>query len=343
MKKIIIITIVCLICALSYADEYGYYGDAFILAGKSSQSIAMGGIGLTSLDGISSIISNPAGLVGYRNKEVYSQYNNLYGLATQNSIGFSVPYGKYQIGAILNTVGVQLYRRDDIIGNLPNVNDRREYVREFLDVETFYDFESALILSIARETPFDIKLGWSYDRFTIYLQYGMNAKIIYKILDGSSAIGAGLDGGVRLIIPGNEVFYIKKLGDISFGLNMENIIQSPIIWFDKKDDNGNMRIMGGIALNQPLLFIKSELKMALDAYIYENRFFPNYGVRYGFQLRVKDFIDLRFGKDLSSIAGGIGIKLPIPIGKLKIDYSIQYHEINWSHLISISYFWGERQ
>lgn len=341
MRKLFVITLLCLIISVSYAD-YGYYGDAFILAGKSSQSIGMGGTGLTSLNGITSIISNPAGLAGYRSKEIYSQYNNLYGLATQNNIGISLPYGKYQIGAMLNTVGVQLYRRSDIINNIPNINDRREYVRDFLELETFYDFESALSLAIARETPIDIKLGWSYDRFTIYLQYGLNLKLIYKSLDNTSALGAGLDGGVRLIVPGREVFYIKRLGDISIGLNIENIIQSPIIWFNNLNDYGNMRIMGGIALHQPIRFIQSELKFALDSYIYESQFFPNYGIRYGFQLKIKDFIDIRFGKDLSSISGGIGLKLQIPSGKLGIDYSIQYHEINWSHLISLSYYWGEK-
>jgi hypothetical protein len=340
MKNIIKIIALSLIISVSFAD-YGYYGDAFILAGKSSQSIAMGGTGLTSLNGISSIISNPAGLAGYRQKEIYSQYNNLYGLATQNSIGFSMPYGNYQIGAIVNTVGVQLYRRDDIITNIPNINDRREYVRDFLDLESFYDFEGAALLSIARETPLDIKLGWSYDRFTIYFQYGLNLKLIYKSLDGESALGAGVDGGMRLIVPGNQVFYIKHMGDISIGLNMENVIQSPIIWFNNLNDYGNMRITGGIALHQPIKILQSELKIALDGYIYESQFFPKYGVRYGFQWKVKDFLDIRFGKDLSSITGGLGLKVSIPGGKLGIDYSIQYHEINWSHLVSLSYYWGE--
>lgn len=321
--------------------EYGYYGDAFIIAGKPSQSIAMGGTGLTSLNGITSIISNPAGLAGYRQKEIYTQYNNLFGLASQNSIGMSFPYGNYQIGFMLNTVGVQLHYRDDIINDIPSINDRREYVRQALDMDVFYDLESALLMSIARETPIDIKLGWSYDRFTIYLQYGLNAKVIYKSLNGSSAIGAGLDGGFKLVIPGNEVFYIKKLGDLSFGLNVENIVQSPIIWFNELKDNGNMRITAGVALHQLVRFLQSELKIAVDGYIYESQFIPGYGVRYGMQWKIKDFIDIRFGKDYSSISGGVGLKMPIPSGKLKIDYTIQRHEINWSHLISLSYFWGK--
>ncbi len=340
MKSIIKIIALSLIISVSFAD-YGYYGDAFVLAGKSSQSIAMGGTGLTSLNGISSIISNPAGLAGYRQKEIYSQYNNLYGLATQSSIGFSMPYGNYQIGAVVNTVGVQLYRRDDIINNIPNINDRREYVRDFLDMETFYDLEGAALFSIASETPIDIKLGWSYDRFIIYFQYGLNIKLIYKSLDAESALGAGVDGGMRLIIPGNQVFYLKRMGDISIGLNVENIIQTPIIWFNNLNDYGNMRITGGIALHQPIKILQSELKFALDGYIYESRFFPNYGVRYGFQWKVKDFLNIRFGRDLSSITGGLGLKVSIPGGKLGIDYSIQYHEINWSHLVSLSYYWGE--
>ena len=340
MKKNIIVLLFCLTVSISYAG-YGYYGDAFIVAGKSSQSIGMGGTGLASLNGIISIISNPAGLSGYRGKEIYSQYHNLYGMAAQNNIGVSFPYGKYQIGAMINTVGVPLDRRPDIISSIPNINDRREYIRDFLGVDVFYDFESAILLSIARETPIDIKLGWSYDRFTVYLQYGANIKFIYKSLDNTSALGAGIDGGLRLLLPGNEIFYIKKLGIISVGLTFENIIQSPIIWFNNLNDLGNMRILGGLALNQPIQVLQSNLLLSLDGYVFESNFFPNYGVRYGAQLTIKDFIDIRFGRDLSSITGGAGIKLAIPGGKLKIDYSLQYHEINWSHLISLSYFWSE--
>jgi hypothetical protein len=341
MKKHILIILLCIISSISFAD-YGYYGDAFVLAGKSSQSIAMGGTGLTSINGITSIITNPAGLAGYNRKELYTQYNNLFGLAAQNSIGFSMPFGDYQVGIMLNTVGVELYYRDDIINRIPNINERRAYVRQTLNLETFYDIESALMFSMAKETPIDIKLGWSYDRFTIYLQYGINAKLFYKSLDNSSAIGGGVDIGTRLIIPGNQVFYIKRLGDISIGLNMENIIQSPILWFDHLNDYGNMRITGGIALHQPVTVLKSKIIFALDGYVYESKFFPNYGVRYGIQWSYNDLIDFRFGKDLSSYSAGIGVNLKVFSGLLKIDYAIQNHEINWSHLVSLSYYWGEK-
>lgn len=343
MKKRIIKTVLMLSLFTSAFAGYGFYGDAFILAGKSSQSTAMGGTGLTSLNGISSVISNPAGLIGFREKEVFTQFNNLYGLAFQNSLGISVPYGDYQIGAIVNTVGVQLYRREDIVNQIPNINQRRNYVRDFLPTETFFDLENAVLLSVAHETPLDIKLGWSYDRFIINMQYGANVKFIYKTLDGSSALGAGVDAGIRFLIPGNEVFYIKRLGEISIGLNAENIIKSPVIWFNKLDDFGNMRLTGGIALHQPVKALSSELSLVLDGYIFESRFFPPYGVRYGFQWKVKDFLDIRFGKDLSSITGGAGVKLPVAAGKLRVDYSIQRHEINWTHLISLSYYWGENK
>jgi hypothetical protein len=342
MKKIIITILLSVFFSASFAD-YGYYADAFMLAGKSSQSIAMGGTGLTSINGIISVITNPAGLAGYDKKEIYTQYNNLFGLATQNSIGYSRPFGNYQIGLLLNTVGVQLYYREDIVNDIPNINERREYVRQALNLETFYDLETALLFSIARETPIDIKLGWSYDRFTIYFQYGLNVKLLYKSLNNSSAIGGGVDIGARLLIPGNEVFYIKKLGTISMGLNLENIIQSPVIWFDHLNDYGNMRITGGVALHQPIKFLESNLIFALDGYIFESQFFPDYGVRYGIQWTYRDFIDVRFGKDLSSYTAGAGIYIPVGNGKLKIDYSIQNHEINWSHLISLSYYWGDKK
>jgi len=339
MKKTIIIAIICLLTVSAHAD-YGYYGDAFIMAGRSAKSIAMGNTGLTSLNGISSVVTNPAGLIGIREKEVFTQYNSLFGLATQNSIGLSMPFGQYQVGIMLNTVGVQLNYRDDIINTIPNINDRREYVRQALELDTFYDLETALLMSVARETPIDIKMGWSYDRFTVYLQYGLNVKLIYKSLDSESAFGGGIDAGLRLIVPGDEIFYIKNLGKISIGLNLENLIQSPIIWFNHLNDYGNMRIVGGVALHQPLKFAFSEVTVALDGYVYESNFLPGYGVRYGLQWNIKDFIDLRFGRDFSSFTGGAGLKFDIPGGKLRVDYSIQKHEINWSHLVSISYNWG---
>ena len=341
MKKYFLIILLSIITSVSFAD-YGYYGDAFIVAGRPSQSIGMGGVGLTSINGITSVITNPAGLAGYKEKEVYTQYNSLFGMASQNSIGISIPYGKYQIGAMLNTVGVQLYFREDILNDIPNINQRREYVRQVLDLGTFYDLETALLLSVARETPIDIKLGWSYDRFTIYLQYGLNLKLIYKSLNNNSAIGGGIDAGMRLILPGNEVFYIKRLGDISLGLNIENIIKSPIIWFNNLNDYGNMKITSGISLKQPVKFLKSEVILAIDTYFYESEFFPNHGARYGFQWTYNKLIDIRFGKDFSSYSGGIGVLLPVFQGKVKLDYSIQNHEINWSHLISLSYYWGEK-
>jgi hypothetical protein len=339
MKKPYKILLVLLLVTQVYAD-YGFYGDAFIVAGKSSQSGAMGGTGLTSLDGIGSVITNPAGLVGYRNKEVLTQYRSLFGLASQSSIGISMPYGKYQLGAMLNMVGVQLYRRDDIITQIPNINARRDFVRDFLSTDKFYDLETAMLLSAAGEEALDIKLGWSYDRFIIYMQYGASVKLIYKALDGSSALGAGIDAGIRFLVPGNEVFYIRGLGTIALGLNMENIVKSPVIWFDRLDDYGNMRINGGIALHQPLPAMSSELRLVLDGVIYESRFFPSYGVRYGMQWRIKDFLDIRLGKDLSAVTGGVGVLLPAMEGKMRVDYSIQYHEIHWSHLVTLSYFWG---
>lgn len=340
VKKQIVIFLLIISTVLAYAG-YGYYGDAFILAGKSAQSIAMGGIGVSSLTGIKSVISNPAGLAGFRSKEVYTQYNNLYGLAFQNSIGMSLPFGKYQVGVILNTVGAQLNYREDIIREIPNINDRREYLSELTSVETFYDLENALLLSFAQEIPINVKIGWSYDRFTMIFQYGVNAKIIYKTLDSHSALGAGVDAGARLTVSGKDILSIRKMGDITFALNIENVVQSPINWFDGQwMEQGNMRLLGGLSFVQAIESLESEILIAAEGYVFESEFFPDYGIRYGLQWNLKDFLDFRIGKDLNSVTGGLGCKLDIPTGTLKIDYAIQYHEINWSHLISVSYFWS---
>lgn len=341
--KMILVLLLCLGMNKVFA-AYGYYADAFIVAGRSAQSIAMGGTGLTSIDGVVSLFSNPAGLAANNGNEFYTQFNNLYGLAFQNSLGYSSSFGDYKFGVALNTVGAQLYYRDDIISEIPNINDRREYIRNFLSVDNFYDLENALLFSFAGNLPFDVKMGWSYDRIKIHLQYGLTAKMIYKNLANESAIGGGLDGGVRLFVPGQDIFNIRGMGDVVIALNLENMIQSPVIWFNGQwADQGNMRMSGAIALHQPINALSSELRLTMEGYIFENKFFPDYGTRFGLQWRLNNKIDFRLGKDLSSLTGGVGVLLPIPSGKLKLDYALQYHEINWSHLVSLAYYWGPKK
>lgn len=343
--KIILTLLFCLGASKGFAG-YGYYADAFIAAGRSAQSIAMGGAGLTSIDGIASLFSNSAGLAGSEKNELYTQFNNLYGLAFQNSLAYSSSFGEYKFGIALNTVGAQLSYRDDIISEIPNINDRREYIRSLLfeDGDNFYDLENALLFSFAGELPFDVKIGWSYEKIRFRLQYGLTAKVIYKNLANESAFGGGLDAGVRLFIPGADVLSIRKLGDLVFALNFENIIQSPVIWFNGQwADRGNMRVSGAIALHQDITSLSSELRLTMEGYIFENELFPGYGTRFGLQWRLNNKIDFRLGKDLSSFTGGLGVFLPIPGGKLKLDYALQYHEINWSHLLSLAYYWGAKE
>lgn len=340
LKKLLILFVSLI--GIIYAD-YGFYGDAFILAGKSAQSSAMGGTDVSSLHGIQSILGNPAGLYGYRDKECYIQFNDLYGLAFQNAVGFSFPHGNYQLGILWNTVGVQLDRRDDVFSQFSSLDERRDYVRDYFSTETFYDLESVLLLSAATSFPLDIKLGWAYDRFTIYMPVGFNVKMIYKSLDKAQAIGAGVDAGVKLLIPGNEIFYIKNLGTISLGMNIQNIAKSPIVWLNNLDDFGNMRMLGGIALLQPFKKLKSHAIINVEGYIYESQFFPEYGRRYGFEWTYQDMVSLRFGKDLSSLTAGVGAIIPLQGQELRIDYSMQYHDIDWSHLLTVSYNWGKKK
>ncbi|MFA6619133.1 MAG: hypothetical protein WCT23_08710, partial [Candidatus Neomarinimicrobiota bacterium] len=310
--KTILILLCCLATSKGFAG-YGYYADAFIVAGRSAQSIAMGGTGLTSIDGVASLFSNSAGLASSEKNEFYTQFNNLYGLAFQNSLAYSSSFGEYRFGIALNTVGAQLHYRDDILSEIPNINDRREYIRSLLldEADSFYDLENALLLTFAGELPFDIKTGWSFDRVNLCLQYGLTAKVIYKNLANESAMGGGMDAGLRLFVPGSDIFNIRKMGDLVLALNIENFIQSPVIWFNGKwADQGNMRMSGAIALHQDIPSLSSEVRLIMEGYIFENQLFPGYGTRFGLQWRLNNKIDFRLGKDLSSFTGGLGVFLP---------------------------------
>ncbi|MDZ7820696.1 MAG: hypothetical protein U5N26_02135 [Candidatus Marinimicrobia bacterium] len=125
-------------CFTSVFAGYGFYGDAFILAGRSSQSTATGkGTGLTSLNGIASVIPNSADSVtGTRRYSPSSTIST--GWRSRTASGSPCPTGVISWGPSSNTVGVQLYRRGDLVSEIPNIDQRRDYVRDFLPSGTFF-------------------------------------------------------------------------------------------------------------------------------------------------------------------------------------------------------------
>ncbi len=336
MKKIIFIILIQVIYLFA-----GNYGDAFIHASKPASIVGLGNIGVTQVTGIQSILVNPAGLSQVNRNEIFIQYNNLFGLGYQHSLGMMTKYGdKYYLGVTWNRVAV-----DDLTERINlfeyDLEERRTYVREhYGEGDKFSDAENVVHLTFATNLPHVINVGWAYDKFEIGNPIGINIKLLSKsIYHGKgTAKGAGVDIGTKFIIPGSEIFSIPKFGDIIVGLNLENVYQTPIIWSSGHIDMAKMKFHSGISLQQPVKFFNSMIWIMFEKEItkYESN------SRYGFQWRFKNLLDLRFGQDLLNYNIGFGLKLPYKKYHIKIDYSLENHPLDMVHRISLTLYGREK-
>ncbi|MEA1987526.1 MAG: hypothetical protein U9N76_08580 [Candidatus Marinimicrobia bacterium] len=330
MRKIILIILIQSINIFA-----GDYGDAFIHASRPASMIGIGNNGVTQIKGIQSVLVNPAGLAEVKRTEFFMQYNNLFGMGYQHGTGMMFQYGnKYSIGATWNRVAINnLVERENIFDL--ELLERREYVRTHLGVgDIFSDTEDVIHLTLARNFTHIVNVGWAYDKFKIENPLGINIKLLSKSLyhGEGEAKGAGVDIGTKFIIPGREIFSMPKMGNIILGLNLENVYQTPIIWTNGHVDMAKMKLFSGIALQQPVRILDSELLILFENE--KSKYESNY--KYGFQWRFKDILDLRFGKDLLNYNIGFGLLLPLNKYHFKIDYSLENHSIETVHRISLT-------
>lgn len=314
----------------------GAYGDAFIQASLPAHAAGMGSVAVTQLRGLSSVIANPSGLSQDSVLAAFAQYSSMFGLASQSSLGIHLPsVGDYHLAVSWYHLGVDdIALRPDITDSLSLV-DRRNYLREHLgsDWETFNDRENAVYLTLARNYQRNIKVGWAYDQFTIGNPVGISVKMINKSILDERAYGVGIDFGTKFIIPGNQIFYFRHLGDFVLGLNLENVYTTGIYWTTRHVDQVWMTVRSGIALHQPLYVIRSELWI-----IYERKEIADAATeRFGIDFRMADRVSLRLGKDYYEWNGGLGLRLTLFDRDILLDYAYQQHSLNATHRTTLTF------
>jgi hypothetical protein len=332
MKKILL-----LILILLQSSFAGRYGDAFIQTSLPAHASAMGNTAVTQLRGLSSIISNPAGLAQERQNSLLLQYSDVFGLASQSSMAFHYAgLGKYHLGVSWFNVNVGgIAMRPDILDSLSFI-ERRNFLRQrgFDAWETFSNREDAVYITLARSFTHNVKIGWAYDEFNIINPVGLSIKMLNKSVLEESGRGVGIDFGTKFIIPGREIFYIRKLGDFVLGLNVENVYTTGIYWTTRHVDQVWMTFRGGIALHQPLEIIRSEMWLIWE----QKALFDSETNRYGIDFRMADRVSIRIGRDFYNWNGGIGLRLTLAGRDLVFDYAYQAHPLDDAHRMTFTIF-----
>ncbi|MDD3806726.1 MAG: hypothetical protein PHE86_01645, partial [Candidatus Marinimicrobia bacterium] len=289
MTKRLIIIILLTISSLSA----GKYGDAFMLTAYPAAAMGAGHVGVTNLTGIRSVPMNPAGLSEGERMEAFLQYHSLYGLGFQYALGYKNLYADVWHWAVLwNRVGVNDIEEHPDLSSMTPL-ERRNFVRTNQDAySTFNSREDLVTLTLARYLRHRIDLGWQYDTFYIDNPIGVSVKVLHKSMGGETAHGIGADAGFRFIVPGNEIFYIRNLGDFVFAMTAQNVYTTGIYWSTGHVDQARMRLLWGVALDQPLHFLYSDLRLMIQNVLLDEPTF-----RWGIEWEIMDMLVFRLGKD----------------------------------------------
>lgn len=178
MKKIITISALILILALSVAANGAKYaGEPFSL-GVGAGPLGMGGAVIAGSYDATSPYWNPAGMALMRGRQLQTMHAETFGsLLNHDYIGFASNNGK-RTG--LNSYGAYLYY---LGGGGIKITAR--------------DADSLWPYVLREENHFDLMLGGSLaGRLNNNLAYGLTAKLIYRDIAVETAYGLGLDAGV---------------------------------------------------------------------------------------------------------------------------------------------------
>ncbi len=323
--------VLILLFAVTSFLSAGKYGDAFMIAGYPAAAMGVGHIGVVNLTGIRSVSMNPAGISLSENSEYYLQYNALYGLGFQYSMGYKGRYGnKWHWSLLWNRVGVNDIEEHPDLSSLTTL-ERRNFVRTHAgSYSTFDSREDLVTFSLARHYRHLIDLGWQYDTFYIENPIGVSVKVLNKSMFGESARGIGADAGFRFNIPGNEIFYIRNLGDIIIAGSARNIYTTGIYWTTGHVDQAWMTLLWGVALDQPVRFLHSNLRLMIQNVLMDE---PDF--RWGVEWEIMDVLAFRLGKDALSINAGAGVRFRLGNFHLVVDYAFQDHPLDVGHKVSL--------
>jgi len=171
-------------------------------------------------------------------------------------------------------------------------------------------------------------LGWQYFEIPMDLGVGFNLKMLQQSLDNKNGSGVGLDVGFISRIGLNEVFSEPYYGDLSFGLNIQDIANTQITWDtnSKHKDRVARNFKYGLAYTQPLPFISSKFTFSFDL---NSRYQGSTHI--GTELLIKSLFALRLGTTSSYFTAGAGLYL----WKFNLDYAYQSHDLGNNHRVSL--------
>jgi hypothetical protein len=334
MKKYILTIILFTLMLYPVYSQDTEYGGAFLELGVGGRPLGMGSAYVALSDDAYGFNYNPAGLALTGNIQAASMYANLFNTLEQQSfLSAVVPvFGSATFSFAWMRVSIDDIPRflfDDshtagqrVLGGDPSL------WLSYPASGSFSSFEEAFFLTFAKYKKWNMNLGWQYFEIPVDIGYGLNFKVLRKSIDDRKASGIGIDLGGIIRFPLDQVFQTEYVGDLSFGLNVQDVTDTQIKWDtdSKAIDKIYRNFKFGMAYVQPMQFANSQFTFTLD---YNSRY-GGYS-QMGGEFLYRSLFAVRIGMNDRDFTTGAGIYF----WKFKIDYAYQSHDLGNSHRVSI--------
>lgn len=328
MKTFIVVIILFLSFLLS--QETGY-GDAFLNIGASSRSIGLGRSVVALPRNVGGYLVNPATTAFLQNNTFTGMYVNQFELAEYYTLGFSHPTKNgYQWGIYALNLSVNdIFERPDV-KFITDLESRRDSIRTLVaqGFNSFNTRESALIINLSKGIEHNIHLGWRFAEIPVKIPIGINIKLIQKDLYQLTGTGIGVDLGGMVFLNLEDIFLYDWLDEFTFGLSLNNVLNTKIYWSSGKREDLPMQLIGGIGYFQTF----DHLPIKFTLLWQKNSLYQN-DSQYGAELTLFDIVNVRGGFNYGYLQGGVGLTLGNLKHSLGFDYSFSNHNLGNAHRI----------
>ena len=326
MRKLSVILLV------SFLFSTGKYGDSFLKIGTSARDIGIGQAIVADMGNASGVNVTPASISGLSSRTIYLLIVNQYGLAEFYSGGIVLPlkndrYASFNLSGLLVD---NIEYRPDLI-NIGSTEKRRDVIRDLFaqGYNSFNNVETAFTATFVKRFNSTFTMGYSFNNYDMPI--GINTRLFKKKLHKKVAYGIGFDMGTIFSINLRDILNYNWMGNFGFGVSINNILGTHLVWSNDLKDIIPMQVISGISYEQSIKFLNSKILVLSQ----KNNLFPNQ-LQVGMEITILDKVFLRIGNQNGMLQGGLGYTTKIiKVSNLRIDYSFGGHDLGDAHRLGL--------
>lgn len=320
---------------MCYSLQAGRYAGDFMMIGSGVRPLGMGGAFAAVADDGNAIYWNSSGIAQLRETNITAMHAFLYnGIAAYDNISFCQPLpNEVTIGLNITRLTIDdipNFSESYLIGH--NVDERINnslYHLPGVADGYFRSTDDLFQFAFSKHLHYDINMGWLFFEIPLDTYIGANIKYIKRQIDETIGTGTGFDLSMLLKTDLATIFDVEGLGKLKFGTNFQDIAGTEITWgetdnFHKDEILFNTKV--GVAIEQPLEKLKSEVTIAYDAdYVY--KLTSHYGLDWDYN----QMANLRLGYYDKNFTAGASVK----VYGLYVDYAVVTNELGITNRIGL--------